>query len=89
MEKGWEDIYDKSVAAIIRETLTIVESVIPIPAQQKAIRRLIRKSIYSITDDLKMNLLGEFGRSEGSKPIGIAPKSEFNFPQGDENSGRV
>ena len=88
MDTGWEDIYDKSVAAIIRETLTIVESVIPIPAQQKAIRRLIRKSIYSITDDCKMNLIGEFGRSDGSKPIGIAPTKEFEFPQGERESGR-
>jgi len=88
MDTGWEDIYDKAVAGIIREILTIVESVIPITAQQKAIRRLVRKSIYSITDDLKMDLIGEFGRSDGSKPIGIAPKKEFEFPQGDRESGR-
>tara|TARA_Y100000034_G_C6660071_1_gene289334 strand:- start:282 stop:548 length:267 start_codon:yes stop_codon:yes gene_type:complete len=88
MENGWEDNYDKSVAAIVRETLTIVESVIPIPAQQKAIRRLVRKSIYGITDNLRISLVNEFGRTDGSKPIGIAPKKEFQFPKGDTD-GRV
>jgi hypothetical protein len=88
MENGWEDRYDKSVAAIIRETLTIVESVIPIPAQQKAIRQLVRKSIYGITDELRMTLINEFGRQDGSKPIGIAPKQEFQFPKGDDD-GRL
>ena len=88
MDSGWEDSYDKSVAAIIREILTIVESVIPIIAQQKAIRRLVRKSIYGITDDLKLTLINEFGRSDGSRPIGIAPKKEFQFPKGDDD-GRL
>lgn len=88
MVDGWEDSYDKSVAAIIRETLTIIESVIPITAQQKAIRRLVRKSIYGITDGLKITLINEFGRSDGSKPIGVAPKKEFQFPKGDDD-GRL
>ena len=88
METGWEDRDDKSVAGIIRETLNIVESVIPIVAQQKAIRRLVRKSIYGITDELKITLINEFGRQDGSKPIGIAPKKEFQFPKGDDD-GRI
>ena len=88
MENGWEDSYDKSVAAIVRETLTIVESVIPIVAQQKAIRRLVRKSIYGITDNLRTDLMNEFGRQDGSRPIGIAPKKEFQFPKGDDD-GRL
>jgi len=88
MENGWEDSYDKSVAAIIRETLTIVESVIPIVAQQKAIRRLVRKSIYGITDDLRITLINEFGRQDGSKPIGVAPQKAFKFPKGDDD-GRL
>jgi len=88
METGWQDSYDRSVAAIVRETLTIVESVIPIPAQQRAIRRLIRKSIYGITDNLRMTLINEFGRQDGSRPIGVAPQEEFEFPKGDDD-GRL
>jgi len=56
----WDAKYDKAVSSIIRETLTIVEGFYVDVGQRNALRRLIRKSIYGITDTLKRELMDEF-----------------------------
>ena len=56
--------YDKAVSAIVRETLTIVEGFYVEQSQRFALRRLIRKSIYGITDNLKKDLVEEFSAEE-------------------------
>ena len=58
--ENWDSKYDKAVSAIIRETLTIVEGFYVDAGQRNALRRLIRKSIYGITDNLKKELMDEF-----------------------------
>ena len=59
-ENTWDAKYDKAVSAIVRETLTIVEGFYVDAGQRNALRRLIRKSIYGITDTLKRDLMDEF-----------------------------
>ena len=59
-ENTWDAKYDKAVSAIVRETLTIVEGFYVDAGQRNALRRLIRKSIYGITDNLKRDLMDEF-----------------------------
>jgi len=59
-ENTWDATYDKAVSAIVRETLTIVEGFYVDAGQRNALRRLIRKSIYGITDNLKRDLVDEF-----------------------------
>ena len=49
--ENWDSKYDKAVSAIVRETLTIVEGFYVDAGQRNALRRLIRKSIYGITDN--------------------------------------
>ena len=57
---AWAEQYDKAVSAIVRETLTILEGFYLESSQRFAIRRLLRKSIYGITDRLKQDLVEEF-----------------------------
>ena len=57
---AWAEQYDKAVSAIVRETLTILEGFYLESGQRFAIRRLLRKSIYGITDRLKQDLVEEF-----------------------------
>jgi len=61
---SWDAKYDKAVSAIVRETLTIVEGFYVESGQRNALRRLIRKSIYNITDNLKRELVEEFSVEE-------------------------
>ena len=56
----WTEHYDKAISAIVRETLTILEGFYLESSQRFAIRRLLRKSIYGITDRLKQDLVEEF-----------------------------
>jgi hypothetical protein len=56
----WTEHYDKAISAIVRETLTILEGFYLESSQRFAIRRLLRKSIYGITDRLKQDLTEEF-----------------------------
>jgi len=57
MDSGeWEPRYDKAVSSLVRETLTISEGFFLESPQRAALRRLMRKSIYGIMDDLKENL---------------------------------
>ena len=58
--REWAIQYDKAVSAIVRETLTILEGFYLESSQRFAIRRLLRKSIYGITDRLKQDLVEEF-----------------------------
>ena len=58
--REWTIQYDKAVSAIVRETLTILEGFYLESSQRFAIRRLLRKSIYGITDRLKQDLTEEF-----------------------------
>jgi hypothetical protein len=62
--ENWDSKYDKAVSAIVRETLTIVEGFYVDVGQRNALRRLIRKSIYSITDNLKKELVDEFNTED-------------------------
>ena len=62
--ENWDSKYDKAVSAIVRETLTIVEGFYVDAGQRNALRRLIRKSIYGITDNLKKELVDEFNTEE-------------------------
>ena len=64
IHNDWDAKYDKAVSAIVRETLTIVEGFYIEQSQRFALRRLIRKSIYGITDNLKKELMEEFGNTE-------------------------
>ena len=74
----WEEKYDTSVKALVRETLTIMEGVISVETQRIALRRLLRKTIYGITDGLKEDITNEVGPI---KPVGVADKQEFQFPR--------
>tara|TARA_R110002020_G_scaffold84375_3_gene209054 strand:+ start:16269 stop:16478 length:210 start_codon:yes stop_codon:yes gene_type:complete len=65
-ENRWDEKYDKAVSAIVRETLTIVEGFYVESGQRNALRRLIRKSIYGITDNLKKELVDEFDAEENN-----------------------
>jgi len=62
--ENWDSKYDKAVSAIVRETLTIVEGFYVDAGQRNALRRLIRKSIYGITDNLKKDLVDEFNTED-------------------------
>ena len=64
IHNDWDSKYDRAVSAIVRETLTIVEGFYVEQSQRFALRRLIRKSIYGITDNLKKELTEEFGITE-------------------------
>lgn len=77
----WENRYDVAVKALVRETLTILESVVVVDSQRLALRRLIRKNIYSITDGLKEDIISEVGPI---KPTRVADKQQFNFPRGEQ-----
>ena len=77
----WEDRYDLSVKALVREILTILESVIVVDSQRQALRRIMRKTIYQITDDLKEDIVLEGGPI---KPTAVADKQQFTFPRGEE-----
>ena len=59
-DNTWEDKYDRAISTIVRETLTIVEGFYVDMGQRNALRRLIRTSIYGITDTLKRELINEF-----------------------------
>ena len=62
--ENWDSKYDKAVSAIVRETLTIAEGFYVDVGQRNALRRLIRKSIYGITDNLKKELVDEFNTED-------------------------
>ena len=61
---AWEERYDKAVSSLVRETLTISEGFFLESPQRAALRRLMRKSIYGIMDDLKVELQKDFEVSD-------------------------
>tara|TARA_Y100000310_G_scaffold320644_1_gene377296 strand:+ start:5137 stop:5370 length:234 start_codon:yes stop_codon:yes gene_type:complete len=71
----WDDRYDKAVTTLVRETLTIMESVISQDSQRLAVRRLLRRTIYDITDRLKEDLTTTFEAT--------AETETFAFPEGE------
>jgi len=68
-DNTWEDKYDRAISTIVRETLTIVEGFYVDMGQRNALRRLIRRSIYGVTDTLKRDLINEFTME--SKDVGF------------------
>ena len=54
---GWEESYDKGISTLVREVLTVIEGTIPDPSQRKALRQIIRRTIYGITDTLKDDMV--------------------------------
>ena len=65
MDSGaWEEKYDKAVSSLVRETLTISEGFFLESPQRAALRRLMRKSIYGIMDDLNIELQKELEVSD-------------------------
>jgi len=76
----WEERFDLSVKALVREILTVLESVIVVDTQRQALRRIMRKTIYGITDNLKNEIISEVGPV---RPAAVADKQEFTFPRGE------
>lgn len=60
----WVEKYERAISSVVRDTLTILEGFYLESAQRNALRRLIRKSIYGITDKLKEDLEEEFSKVE-------------------------
>ena len=54
---GWEDIYDKGISTLVREVLTVIEGTIPDQSQRQALRQIIRRTIYGVTDGMKEDLV--------------------------------
>ena len=64
VHREWVEKYERAVSSVVRDTLTILEGFYLESAQRNALRRLIRKSIYSITDKLKEDIEEEFSKVE-------------------------
>jgi hypothetical protein len=58
---GWEERYNKGVSTLVREILTIIESMTADVSQRQALRQIIRRTIYSVTDNLKDDLVATTG----------------------------
>ena len=54
---GWEEIYDKGISTLVREVLTVIEGTIPAQSQRQALRQIIRRTIYSVTDGMKESMV--------------------------------
>ena len=54
---GWEEIYDKGISTLVREVLTVIEGTIPAQSQRQALRQIIRRTIYGVTDNMKNDLV--------------------------------
>jgi hypothetical protein len=54
---GWEEVYDKGISTLVREVLTIIEGTIPEQRQRQALRQIIRRTIYGVTDGMKENMV--------------------------------
>ena len=69
---GWEEIYDKGISTLVREVLTVIEGTIPAQSQRQALRQIIRRTIYSVTDGVK----------EGMVDSGLQKKKEsYRYPR--------
>ena len=56
-DSGWEEIYDKGISTLVREVLTVIEGTIPSQSQRQALRQIIRRTIYSVTDGMKESMV--------------------------------
>jgi secreted trypsin-like serine protease len=54
---GWEDVYDKGISTLVREVLTVIEGTISDQSQRQALRQIIRRTIYGVTDNMKNDLV--------------------------------
>ena len=54
---GWEDVYDKGISTLVREVLTVIEGTISDQSQRQALRQIIRRTIYGVTDGIKENMV--------------------------------
>ena len=54
---GWEEIYDKGISTLVREVLTVIEGTIPDERERRALRQIIRRTIYGVTDNMKNDLV--------------------------------
>lgn len=55
--REWEDVYDKGISTLVREVLTVIEGTIPDQSQRQALRQIIRRTIYGVTDNMKNDLV--------------------------------
>ena len=70
--KGWEEVFDKGISTLVREVLTIVEGTIPVQSQRDALRQIIRRTIYGVTDSMK----------DGMVDSGLQKKREsYRYPR--------
>ena len=58
---GWEERYNKGISTLVREILTIIESMTSDASQRQALRQIIRRTIYNVTDNLKDDLVATTG----------------------------
>ena len=54
---GWEEVYDKGISTLVREVLTIIEGTISVESQRQALRQIIRRTVYSVTDGMKETMV--------------------------------
>jgi len=55
--RDWEEIYNKGISTLVREVLTIIEGTTPDQSQRQALRQILRRTIYTVTDRLKDDLV--------------------------------
>ena len=69
---GWEEIYDKGISTLVREVLTVIEGTISVESQRKALRQILRRTIYGVTDGVK----------DGMVDSGLQRKTEsYRYPR--------
>ena len=56
-QSDWEDSYDKGISTLVREVLTVIEGTISEEGQRRALRQIIRRTIYNITDRIKDDMV--------------------------------
>jgi len=71
-QSDWEDSYDKGISTLVREVLTVIEGTISEEGQRRALRQIIRRTIYNITDKIKDDMVAS----------GLQKKSEsYRYPR--------
>jgi len=72
VQSDWEDSYDKGISTLVREVLTVIEGTISEEGQRRALRQIIRRTIYNITDRIKDDMVES----------GLQKKSEsYRYPR--------
>jgi len=57
MLSDWEELYDKGISTLVREVLTVIEGTIAEEGQRRALRQIIRRTIYNVTDKVKDDMV--------------------------------